>query len=143
MPYWAWLLAIAAFLVVEGVTVQLVSAWFAIGSLAGLIANLCGAELWLQLTVFAVVTVISLIAMRPLIKKINKTANATPTNADRCIGETAIVTEEINNLLGKGQVTVSGIPWTVRSTTDAVVPVGTPVRVEEIQGVKLIVSVVS
>ena len=37
-----WVVLLIVFLVLEAVSVQLVSAWFAVGALAALIANLCG-----------------------------------------------------------------------------------------------------
>ena len=62
-----------------------------------------------------------------------------PTNADRCIGQTAVVIEDINNIEGKGQVHVNGITWTARSADGTVFKKDDLVTVEKIDGVKLIV----
>ena len=57
------------------------------------------------------------------------------------IGKTAVVTEEIDNLAGKGQVKVLGNVWSARSVNDDMkIPVGQHVVVQKIEGVKLIVS---
>lgn len=136
---WLWAGMLVAFLVLEAVTVQLVSIWFAAGALGALIANLCGANLTIQVVVFTVLALGSLAATRPLVKKfISRKAQS--TNADRNIGATAVVLEEINNLQGKGQVRVNGMVWTARSTSGVIIPKEAFVTVEKIEGVKLIVA---
>lgn len=135
-----WIVLLIIFAVAEAVTVQLVSVWFAVGALAGLIANLCGANVTLQIVIFISVSIICFVATRPLVKKF--TANRIEkTNADRCIGDTAVVVEEINNVEASGQVKVNGNIWTARSMDNSVIPVNARVTVEKIEGVKLIVSI--
>lgn len=133
-----WVVMLILFLVLEAVTVQLVSAWFAVGALAALIANLCGLNVIWQISLFAVVSAVCLIATRPFVKKLTK-SKIQKTNADRCIGAEAVVTEEINNLESVGQVKVVGNVWTARSSDGSVIPKGSIVIVERMEGVKLIV----
>jgi len=134
-----WLGATVVLFIAEAVTVNLVTVWFALGALAAFIAAVAGAELWLQIVLFLAVTVITLIFTRPIAKKhINGKHEA--TNADMVIGKTAVVTEDIDNLAGKGAVTCMGKVWTARSLNDEKFTVGDEVTVEKIQGVKLIVS---
>ena len=123
----------------EAVTVGLTSIWFAGGSLAALIVALLGGQLWLQVVVFLVISGLCLFAVRPLAQKYLKPSYQ-PTNADRIIGAEAVVTEEIHNLKAQGAVTVSGMVWSARSTSEDPIPVGTIVRVERIEGVKVFVS---
>ncbi|HHV31093.1 MAG: NfeD family protein [Ruminococcaceae bacterium] len=137
MPY-IWLAVIVAAAIIEGSTAQLVSIWFVIGGLGALIAQLCGAELWLQTVIFAVITLLTLLATRPLVKKLLRVKHV-DTNVGRYIGKVGIVTAEINNQLGTGQVNVMGSIWTARSTDNSIVPVGCSVQVKEIEGVKLMV----
>ncbi|MBR2732549.1 MAG: NfeD family protein [Clostridia bacterium] len=134
-----WVVLLAVFLIVEAMTAQLVTIWFAVGAGAALIVRLCKLPLWLQLVVFLVVSAAALLLTRPLLKKLTK-QSAQPTNADRCIGQIAVVTEKIDNLAGKGQAVVQGSVWTARSSDGAVIPKDACVRVERIDGVKLIVS---
>ena len=137
--YIVWAVAIVVFGILEGMTAQLVSIWFVLGSIAALIAAICGASLPVQVIIFVAVTIITLIATRPIVKKkIN--FKAEKTNADRCIGDSAVVVEEINNLEAKGQVKVDGKVWTARSSDGSVIPENTIVTVEKIDGVKLIVK---
>jgi len=134
-----WLGATVVFGAVEALTVGIVSIWFALGSLAALIAAALHAEMWLQITVFLAVSAIALIATRPLVKK-KILLRTTPTNSDMVIGESAVVEEEIDNLAGIGAVKVQGKIWSARSDNGEQIPAGSIVRVSKIEGVKLIVK---
>lgn len=137
-PY-LWLAIIIVAAVVEAATTQLVSIWFVIGGVSALIANLCGAPLWLQWVIFAGVSTLALLATRPLVRRL-LSFKRVDTNADRYIGATGIVTVQISNTLGKGQVTVKGSVWTARSADGSEIPEGCPVLIQSIEGVKLIVA---
>lgn len=137
--YCIWAVAIVVFAVLEGVTVQLVSVWFVIGAIAALIAALCGAGFITQIIFFAAVSLAALILTRPLVKKYIK-PKIQSTNADRCIGAEAIVTVRIDNLAATGQVKVKGTHWSARSETGETIEVGEIVKVNKIEGVKVIVS---
>ena len=134
-----WIVALVAFVVIEALTAQLVTIWFAVGSVAALIAEMLGAQVWLQWTIFVAVSAVVLIATRPFVKKLTN-QKAQPTNADRCIGETAVVTEKIDNIAGKGAVKVNGIEWSARTQSGDTVEPGNTVKVIKIDGVKLIVE---
>ena len=104
-----------------------------------MIAQLCGAPVWLQVLIAAVVTLVLLLATRPLVKKFLQNKE-THTNADRVVGQTAVVTEDIDNLAAHGRVEVLGNDWAARSTENVRIQKGTKVQVVRIEGVKLIVQ---
>lgn len=134
-----WLILMVVFVVVEASTVTLVSTWFALGSLAALLVSLLNAPVWLQVMVFILVSAIALSALRPLVRKyVNP--NITKTNVDAVIGSTGLVTATIDNVSAVGQVKLGAMYWTARSTTGEVIPEGTQVRVDRIEGVKAFVS---
>lgn len=137
-----WLIALIIFIVIEAVTVTLVSVWFAGGSLVGMLAAALHAPLWLQVVLFLVVSLVLLFYTRPFaMKHFNK--DREKTNVSGIIGKQGIVTNEINNLHGEGQVTVGGQEWSARNIVDGeVIPEGSIVTVEEIKGVKLMVRIV-
>lgn len=136
---YTWAALIVVFLIVEGITAGLASIWFALGSIAALISVFFGAPVWLQITIFIVVSTVSLIFTRPLARKyVNKRTQ--PTNADRVIGKTATVTERIDNLAGKGYVSVDGRLWPARSKSGEPLEPGTVAVVRAIEGIKLIVE---
>ena len=62
------------------------------------------------------------------------------TNADRAIGQEAQVTEDIDNIHGKGAVVIRGVTWTARSEDGSIIPAGTMVKVLRIEGVKVFVE---
>ncbi|MDD3229195.1 MAG: NfeD family protein [Oscillospiraceae bacterium] len=138
MPF-VWLGIIVVASLVEAATVQLVSVWFAVGGIAAVIASACGADILVQILLFIAVTVLALILTRPLVKKITHSQKA-KTNADRYIGNNGVVTEEINNTAGQGEVKVMGSVWTARSEDGTVIPIGENIVVKRIEGVKAIVA---
>ena len=137
--YILWAIAIVVFAVLEAITTQLVSVWFIVGSIAALISVKLGAPLYVQLIVFVAVSAVTLILTRPLIRKHLKPKNE-PTNADRVIGQTGVVTETIDNVSAVGQVKVEGQIWSARSSDDTLIEEGKQVEIKRIDGVKLIVA---
>ena len=142
MYIWLWLGAIVLFGVAEVVTESMVSIWFVAGSLAALFTCMSGWALGgltpeaTQFLVFAVVSAIALAATRPLVRRF-MTKPRIPTNSDRVLGMTAKVTEAVDNI--SGAVYVDGKTWTARSADGSRIPAGTQVKVEKIEGVKLLV----
>lgn len=136
---WVWLAGIIVFIVLEAVTYQIVSIWFALGAVGGLIAKAAGASFTVQMAIFIVISVICLLCLRPLSRKLlkNKKEN---TNVDSLLGKEVLVTKEVNNLLGTGEGKVSGMVWTIRSAGNEIIPEGETVICEKVEGVKLIVK---
>lgn len=134
----AWLALLILFSIGEAITVGLTSVWFAVGALGALLCALVGGNIWLQIGVFLALSGLALALVRPLAKKF-LTPGYSATNADRVIGQEAVVTQTIDNLKGQGQVNIAGQTWTARSQDDAVIPEGTLVRVLRIEGVKVFV----
>ena len=134
-----WLLLVVAFLIAEAATVTVISLWFAAGALAAMATALLGGSVWLQAGVFLVVSAIALTALRPLVRKY-LTPKLTATNVDSVIGSVGIVTTGIDNVAAAGQVKLNGMEWTARSSSGDVIPAGTQVTVERIEGVKVFVT---
>ena len=134
-----WLVLLLLFAGAEAATVGLTSIWFAAGALCALIAALLGGALWIQIALFLAVSALCMLAVRPLARRhLNSKVEA--TNADRVIGEQAQVTEDIDNIHGKGAVVIRGVTWTARSEDGLPVPAGALVRVLRIEGVKVFVE---
>ncbi len=133
-----WLALAIVFGILEAATVQIVSIWFAGGSVAALIAYLFGASNNLQIAIFVIVSAILLLCTRPFVKKFSKSRNV-PTNADAMIGKTAVVTKETDDLGLMGEAKVSGSVWTICSEDGSQIMKDEKVTVEKIEGVKLIV----
>lgn len=134
-----WLVLLVIFIMAEASTVAVVSMWFAVGSLAAMIASFLGAEFWLQAVVFMAVSCGLLCTLRPLVRKYF-TPKLTKTNVDSVIGSTGLVTSPIDNIMSQGQVKLGAMEWTARSTSGEAIAVGTQVKVDRIEGVKVFVS---
>lgn len=131
-----WFIAFLLLLFIEVITVNLVSIWFALGALAGLLVAAFSDSLVLQIVVFLIISTISLLVTKPILKKI-RIAKFTPTNMDRVIGMCGDVTEKIESNK-YGQVKIYGNTWT--AVSDEELDVGTRVKAISIDGVKLIVK---
>ena len=89
-----WLIAFVVFLVVEGVTTSLTSIWFAGGSLAALVVQVCGGGLYPQLAVFVAVSFMLFLMVRPFAYKYLY-GKRTKTNVDSLTGRTAKQEHEV------------------------------------------------
>ena len=134
-----WVFFTVVLIAIEAATVQLVTVWFALGSLSALVACLFNLAPGYQWLVFISVSLISLLTTRPLVKKFTKN-KIQPTNADRNIGAQGIVTETINNIAALGQVSVNSMNWTARSKDGEIIEEGTKIADFAIEGAKLIVE---
>ena len=143
MYIWLWLGAIVLFGVAEVVTESMVSIWFVAGSLAALFTCMSGWSLGAltpeatQVLMFAVVSAAALAVTRPLVRRF-MTRPHIPTNSDRLLGMVAKVTEPVDD--ASGAVYVDGKTWTARSADGSLIPAGTQVKVQKIEGVKLLVQ---
>ena len=138
-----WIVLLILLIAVEVLTMGLTTIWFAAGALAAAIAAACNAPLFIQIALFFIVSVAALVFTRPLaVRYFN--GERTRTNVSSLVGQKGIVTGEIDNLKGIGQVTLNGMQWTARAAQkDLVIPEGSVVTVRRIEGVKLIVDVES
>ena len=136
---YAWLALIVVFIVLEAATVNLVSVWFIGGAVAGLVCAILGAGTLLQVMVFILVSALMLALLRPVLKKYLR-VKPTKTNADRLLGQEALVTEKIDNLQETGAIRINGVLWTAKSLEDAQIPTGTRVIIRRIEGAKVYVE---
>ncbi len=133
-----WLVLTVCMGILEAVTVNLASIWFVGGGLIAFVMALFGAPLVAQIIVFLVVSVALLLLFRKTLWETTK-QNAVPTNADRFLGKTAVVTATINNLQGVGSVKIGGMEWTARTKDDAAIEIGAHVIICTIEGVTMYV----
>lgn len=137
-----WLVLLVVFIAAEAATVSMVSTWFAVGALAGLVTALLGGKLWLQIVVFLAVSAAALALLRPIARKYF-TPRLTRTNVDALTGKTCLVVTDIDNLTGCGQVKIGDVEWSARSATDEPIPAGELVKIDRVEGVKVYVTPVT
>ncbi|HAE43040.1 MAG TPA: NfeD family protein [Clostridiales bacterium] len=134
-----WIALIIIFVIIEAATAGITTIWFAIASVIALVSQLLGFSPIAQIAIFLVSSAVLLYFTRPLVMKYLKVGK-TRTNADKLVGDVGKVIEEIDNLNAKGLVKISNQIWTARSLDETIIPMDTLVRVERIDGVKLIVK---
>lgn len=133
-----WSIVLIITVIVEIATFQMVSIWFAVGSLMALISSLFLTFPY-QLTIFIVVSILMLILTRPFINKHMKT-HFEPTNHELNVGQMATVTETINNEKPTGRVSLNGVEWIAITENPEPIEVGSQVVVLKVEGAKLLVS---
>ena len=125
-----WLILIVVLIVAEVATYQLVAVWFALGAVASLLASLMGASGTVQLITFVVVSLLSLIQSAPKEK----------TNADRIIGQTAVVIHPISSEQ-RGRVEIEGQDWSAAAVNkEESFATGQKVQIVRIEGVTVYVK---
>ena len=139
---WVWLAVFIVMTIIELATMGLTTVWFAGGAIAALLASIAGCNIYVQAAVFLVVTIVLLIFTRPYVEK--HLQKHETTNVESVPGKTGVVTEEIDNTRGLGQVKIDGMEGTARSDREEVkIPAGTEIKVLSVSGVKVIVTAVS
>ena len=138
---WAiWLGVFIIALIIEALSPELVSVWFAAGALVSIIISLIpGAKWWIELIIFVVISITTLLCLRPLIQKFMK-RNIVNSNVDEMVhkkGRMIKACDEINH----GEVKINGVIWTACSA-DEKTPIkeGKLVEVLSVSGNKLIVK---
>ena len=136
---YAWLGTVVACIIIEAMTVNLTTIWFAAGAIAAWLVYLTGLSLEVQIVVFLLVSIVCLIFTRPIAMEKLKVGRV-KTNADSLIGQSYKVESKIDNINNTGTVNVKGQMWTARSADDQVIEKDEIVVIKKIVGVKLIVE---
>jgi membrane protein implicated in regulation of membrane protease activity len=110
----------------------------ALAAVAGAVASLVGAPLWLQLVVFAVGSFASLGLLRPIARRHLSMPHAIRTGTAALVGAPAVVLQRVDSQ--GGRVRIGGEEWTARAfMPDQVLEPGMKVEVAEIQGATALV----
>ena len=136
LTFWGTLAAV--FVIVELMTTALVSIWFVVGAVAAFIAACFDTSLLLQCYIFIGVLAVAFLLTRPFVRRVHPPV--TPTNSDMLVGQTGLVTTDIDPSKSIGRVKIQNLSWQAASSDGSVVPAGTTVKVDRISGVTLYVS---
>jgi len=138
---WAWigwLVLILVFLVIEMLTLDFTFLMLSIGGLAGLVTDLLGAPIWLQVIIAAAVAAILVLLLRPpLLRRLRRGEDPTPSNVDALIGLGGTVVSSVGQHGGQVKL-ANGDVWTARTETGDLEP-GARVRVSRIDGATAVV----
>lgn len=138
-----WLIAAGIFFIIEIATVGFLVFWFGIGAIIAMVVSLFIPNVYIQAIVFIVSSTLLIFFTKPFVNKFVNKEKTIATNAYSIIGRTGIVTKEINDLKGTGQVKIGGETWSAKTLSEETIPENTEIEVVKIDGVKAIVQKVS
>ena len=142
MEAYLWIIWLSIFvlaIIIEAITSDLTSIWFAGGAMIALIISFIpGVAWWIQVIVFIVISTVMILGLRPLAKKLLK-KNITNSNIDEMAGKKGIMLKGYDEL-NHGEVKINDVVWTAIGADESkAIPQGTKVVVVAVNGNKLIV----
>ena len=142
MDTWVlWLIVAAIFGVGEIATLSFFLAPFAGGALLAALVTALGAPGAVGWGVFVVVSVVLLLALRPIARSHRRQPPQLRTGTAALVGRTGTVIERIANDEGVGSIRIEGEVWTARAyDDDEVIEAGKRVQVIEIRGATALVA---
>lgn len=139
---WIWLAIVAVSLVVEFLTWDLTSIWFAAAGLVSLIMSAIEGISWVwQLVVFIVLSAVLMIFVRQICRKILLKSDV-KTNADANVGKKIPLLKGISKN-ENGEIKLNDVIWTAKSQNDEEIAEGSEVEIIAIEGNKMIVKKVA
>ncbi|MDR1088481.1 MAG: NfeD family protein [Coriobacteriales bacterium] len=137
--FWIWIIAAALLFIGEMLTLSFFLLPFAVGAVAAAICNAVGLDLVWQIVVFIAVSVVALVALRPLARRWTRKAGATKVGAERLVGLQGKVIEG-QSQTGLFRVVVDGEPWNAATTDDTTLKPGTFIEVLAVNSNMLLVK---
>jgi membrane protein implicated in regulation of membrane protease activity len=133
-----WSMVIAGALLLEFMTNDMTSVWFAAGGLAALVTAPFDLFWPWQVLIFFIVSFAFLACLRPITRKYVH-AKTVPTNLDINIGKHFKLTRDIVD--GRGEIKIGDTFWTVAAPHEGVeLKTGTEVKIIGMEGNKYIVK---
>lgn len=133
-----WLILFIISLVIELITLSLVSIWFSAGALMAIFLEYLGVTLMYQVIGFIITSLMTFFIFKPMLMNFIKSPKVR-TNADRLIGKTGKMISDTNET-SRGQVKVEGQIWGATPKDNKYLKAGTIVNIVGIEGVRLIVT---
>ena len=138
---WIWLGVVVAATVIELMTLDMTSIWFAFSGIVALILSAFKQINWIvQLIVFVVLSAVLIIGLRPICRKIFLKHMNEKTNADSLIGKHVymLTTAKFGQM---GSVKIADVIWSaVPEKEEETIEEGAIVEILAINGNKLIVK---
>ncbi|KPJ59190.1 MAG: hypothetical protein AMJ46_12210 [Latescibacteria bacterium DG_63] len=138
--WWIWMALAAVFIVGEIFTAGFFLLWFGVGAaVAGVLAIVGFSPGW-QWASFVVVSGLLFLVSRRFAERFSK-AQPPGVGADRFIGKSGIVLEEIDNTKNTGRVRIDKDEWRADSEGTVAIPEGKRVEVTRLEGTHLVVKI--
>lgn len=140
MSAWViWIVAAGLLAIGEMVSLSFFMGPLAVAAVLAAIAALLGAGTALQMVVFIIASISSLVVLRPIARRHLRNPGVTRTGTAALVGSRAIALEQVD--ADGGTVKLAGEVWSARTyDEDEVLEAGTRVQVMEIDGATALVS---
>jgi membrane protein implicated in regulation of membrane protease activity len=131
-----WVVIGLALFAIEATTLTFVALYFGAAALVAALAAALGLNVPLQLLLFALVSVVSLVATRGMITRALQRTPVIRSNVHALVGRRGVVTVPITAAAGRGQIRVGSEYWTARPYMEdsSDIDDGTPVEVLAVEG---------
>ncbi len=137
-PIWLWVVAAVVCGIIEVLSVSFVFLMLGVGAVAGAVVAGAGGGAYLQISVFAAVSVVLLLAVRPFLKgRLYQSSPDVRTNTDALIGAGGYALSTIT--VRDGRARLRGAEWSAR-TQAGTIEEGAPVVIIGIDGATAIVA---
>lgn len=132
-----WIIIAAIAIGVDIITSNFLFAWFTVGAIVAMIADLLGVSFGYQVIIFLVLSLITIAIGYPWAnKRFKKEIKRTPLMEETYIGR---IMKAQENIVDRARVKVDGVYWTVQNTGDEI-KVGDSFKIIGIEGIKLIIK---
>ena len=134
-----WLATLVLSVLLECLVTKGIFFCFVPSAFVSMVLAFFGVPLYVQLIVFIALTLCSFFALRPLVKRLIPDKKDSSFTVEKAIGMHTVVVERLDNLAGRGAVTVNGMEWAARTLSDEIViEAGSAVEIIGVEGVKFI-----
>ena len=138
--YLIWLIAAIVLVIFEICSATFGAICFAIGAGFSALAAGLGANLTWQIIVFAVVSLLTFVFLRPFMMKfLDRKSKDVKTNADALVGRKGIVSERIDAAQHTGRVAIDGDDWKAVTEDGSVIEKGVEVEIVKLDSIILTV----
>ena len=131
-----WIIVFAVMIIWEIISLGLTSIWFCGGAIAAAVAAYYGANIYIQIVLFIVVSTVLLLAIRPIAKK-KLLTTAAPTNIDRNIGKKVKVIETVDSSTGTGLIKIGDVEWRAVSENGRTIAKDSFAEIVNIEGTRV------
>ena len=134
--YQIWLIAAIALVIFEICSATFGAICFAIGAGFSALAAGLGAGVTWQIVIFAVVSLLTFIFLRPfMLKFMDRKSKDVKTNAEAIIGRKGIVSERIDAEQHTGRVAIDGDDWKAVSEDGSIIEKGASVEIVKMDSI--------
>ena len=140
-----WVLVAALFIGLEVLSGAFFAIFLGFGCLGAAVIAVLGLDPWIQIVVFAGVSVLGTVVLRPaMVRRFQRNSEPiTPPGAAGLVGQQAVTVDEVGDEHHSGHAMLGGEKWLAFTDRAGTIAPNTPVTVTEVRGTTLVVRSVT